>query len=112
MAKFILQPQHPVFACAVRQDDSRIPRAKGLQADIGAFLESAGDIVIRRRLVHIADPDIAEELATLDVLVEDFPEIVFDLLHRLVVWRDTGPDESVRVRIPVKNVDAAVLNTL
>lgn len=57
------------------------------------------------RLCRVPDPNIPKKFA--GRISQHSAEIVFDALHRLVVRRHSGSDQSEGVRIPIENVNAA-----
>ena len=56
------------------------------------------------------DENIAEKLAA--IIGQDLRKVIFNLLHGLVIGGHSGSDESKRMRITIKQVNAALFNAL
>ena len=55
------------------------------------------------------DENIAEKLAA--IIGQDLRKVIFNLLHGLVIGGHSGSDESKRMWIAIKQVNAALFDT-
>ena len=63
-------------------------------------------------ILLISDPHIPKKGRSLAIMLKNLYKIFCYFFHGLMIWGNTCPNEAVGVRVSIKNVYSAVLDTV
>ena len=107
----MIQTECSISERTIRKNNSRVFLFQVINVDISSIsLVNLRHFKVRAALIDRSDPNIAEELAAVSVVLKHLHKVILNLLHGLVVRGDACTNEPVWMGVAVKNVDPAVLN--